>query len=155
LLGVTVGGFHGVVDVEEADLIGPGQQRGVPGQVRQQPPGHRLKLQHVPEGEGTQERSARGRGTNPAEDAVHPPVPEQPHVVDAVGAGDHPRDQRADLDRGVAPAGFGQGHVLIDQVGQPGPISQRHHRDQPDGGHQIVLIEPAGNRVRSVGESVG
>jgi len=79
-------------------------------------------------------------------------VAQQVQVIDAVGAGDHPRDQRADLDRGVAPAGFGQGHMLTDQIGQPGPISQGHHRHQPDGGHQIVLIEPAGNRVRSVGE---
>jgi len=34
----------------------------------------------------------------------------------------------------------------------PGPLRQGHHRDQPNRGHQIALIEPAGNRVRGVGE---
>ncbi len=152
LLGVAVGAFHGVVDVDEADLIGPGQQRGVPGQACQQPPRYRRQLQHVPEGEGPQERSAGGGGTDSAEEAVHAPMAQQVHVVDAVGPGDHPRHQRADLHRGVAPARLGQCHMLTDQLGQTGPISQRHHRHQAHGRHQIILIEPAGNRARSVGE---
>jgi len=74
LLGVAVGRFHGVVDVEEADRISPDQQRGVSGQIGQQPPRHRLKLQHVPKSKGAQERSAGRGGSRPTEDAVHPPV---------------------------------------------------------------------------------
>jgi len=66
-----------------------------------------------------------------------------------------PATSARDLQLSVAPAGFGQAHVLTDQIGQPGPISQRHHRHKHHGGHQIVLIKTAGNRVRSVGESVG
>jgi hypothetical protein len=79
-------------------------------------------------------------------------VAQQAHVVDAVRPGDHRLDERADLDRGVAPAGFGQGHMLTDQLEQTSPISQGHHLDQTRSRHHIVFIEPAGNRARGVGE---
>jgi len=62
-------------------------------------------------------------------------VAQQAHVINAVRPGDHPRDERTDLDRGVGPAGFGQRHMLTDQVGQTGTLRQGHHRHQAHGRH--------------------
>jgi hypothetical protein len=56
LLGVAVGLAHGVVDVDVGQPFGAGQQRGVPGQVDQQPRRDRVELADMAERERAQER---------------------------------------------------------------------------------------------------
>jgi hypothetical protein len=76
-------------------------QRGESGQRDQEPGGDRVKLADVAEGEGPQKRP-QGRGRVPtSEQPDHPAVPQQRHVIDRVGAGDHPTDQRGDLEARV------------------------------------------------------
>ena len=47
-------------------------------------------------------------------------MPQQRHVVDGVGTGDHPRDQARDLQFRVDPAGRLDPHVLGDQLLETG-----------------------------------
>ena len=93
------------------------------------------------EGERAQERPQRGRGPHPGEQPAHPAVPQQAHVVDRVGPGDHPRDQARDLQMGVGPTRRADPHVLGDQPLQPGPLSQPQHRRQPGARHQVRIVE--------------
>ena len=48
-------------------------------------------------GERTQKRPQRRGCPHPLEQPLHPAVPQQVHVIDAVRTGDHPRDQRRHL----------------------------------------------------------
>ena len=57
----------------------------------------RRRTADVTEGEGPEERTQGRGGVGACEDPAHPAVAQQRHVVDGVGAGDHPRDQRGDL----------------------------------------------------------
>jgi hypothetical protein len=86
-------------------------------------------------------RAQRGRGPDPAEQDVHRPVPQQVHVIDAVRAADHPRDQAGNLQVGVDPARAAGPDVLRDQLGEAGPLRQRHHRDQAGPRHEIRVIK--------------
>ena len=67
---------------------------------------------------------------------------QQVHVVNAVGAGDHPRDQRDDLRRGVRTALGCDPDPLGDQPAQPASGRGRQHRRQPGARHKIRIIEP-------------
>src|SRR5674476_1414693 len=62
LLGVAVGGFDGVIDVDVDALVGAGQDLGILGQVHQDPGGHGVYLADVAKGERPQERAQRGGG---------------------------------------------------------------------------------------------
>ena len=68
-------------------------------------------------------------------------MPQQVHVIDAVRAGRHARDQARDLQVRVDPARAAGPDVLRDQAAQPGPLRQGHHRDQPGPRHEIRVIE--------------
>ena len=92
------------VDVKEGEHVRAGQQRGAAGQLRQKLPVDLLQLQRVPPGEGAQERPQRGRRPDPAEQHPHRAVTQQAHVIDAVRARGHPRDQAPD--RGFTGAGL-------------------------------------------------
>ena len=74
------------------------------------------------EGKRPQERAQRRRGPDPGEQPTHPTVAH--HVINAVGSGDHPRDQRRDLQVRVRPTYGVQRQVLGDQVGQPSALCQ-------------------------------
>jgi hypothetical protein len=60
----------------------------------------------------------------PREQPIHPAVPQQTHVVDRVGAGDHPSDQGRHLQAGVAATRLADRHVPGDQLLQTRPLSQ-------------------------------
>jgi len=75
---------------------------------------------------------------------------QQIHVIDAVGAGDHPRDQRDDLRRGVRAALRRDPNPLGDQPREPTPGRQRQHRRQPGARHEIRIIEPHRHRAVSM-----
>jgi NAD(P)-dependent dehydrogenase (short-subunit alcohol dehydrogenase family) len=82
-------------------------------------------------------RPERGQGAHPAEQHVHRAVPQQAHVVDAVRAGRHARDQAADLQRRVHPALAARPDVLREQFRQAGPLREPHHRHQAAVRHEI------------------
>jgi hypothetical protein len=65
LLGVAVHAAVGGVDVDEHDLLGPGQQRGVPGKAGQELPVHTVQLAVVAVGEGAQEGAQGGGARTP------------------------------------------------------------------------------------------
>jgi len=78
---------------------------------------------------------------NRLEDPAHPAVPQDGHVVDAVRARDHPRDQRGDLQTGVRALVRGYRQEPICQLLQTDPVGQRNHRDQPGRGQQVRFVE--------------
>ena len=133
------------VDVDERESVRAGQQRRLPGQLRQELPARLLQLGDVSPGIGAQVRAERGRGADPAEQGPHRAVPQHVHVIDAVRAGGHPGDQARDLQVRVHPAVPARPDVLRDQVRQAGPLRQRHHRHQAGVRHEIRVIE---RRVR-------
>ena len=86
-------------------------------------------------------RAQRGRRADPAEQHIHRAVPQQVHVIDAVRPADHPGDQAGNLQLGVDPARAAGPDLLRDQLGEPGPLGQRHDRDQPGPRHEIRVIK--------------
>ena len=96
--------------------------------------------------ERTQRRGCVGAGEDPA----HPAVAEKSHVVDAVRAGNHPRDQGSDLQPGVGTLVCRDAEMRIGQLVQPGRTRQRKHRNQPDGRHEVRVVEHRRGRPRSV-----
>ena len=64
-------------------------------------------------------RAERGRGADPAEQGAHRAVPQHVHVIDAVRARRHARDQGRHLQARVHPALAGRADVLRDQLGRP------------------------------------
>jgi len=148
LLGVAVGLADGVVDVHVGHPVRvarPGQQpRRHAGQPGQGPGGNRVELAHVPEPERAQERAQRRRRPPPVEDLDHSAVPQHVQIVDGVRAGEHPRDHARRLGRGV---GRGHAQPLLQQVVQPGPFGQPHHRHQTRRPDQVRVIENRGHLV--------
>ncbi len=142
---MAVDAFLHRVDINERQHVLAGQHRGPAGQLRQEQPLGLLRLPDIPPGEGAQERAQRGRRADPAEQAGHRAVAQQVHVIDAAGAGGHPRDQAADLQRRADPALAGGIDVPRDQLAEPGALGQRHDRDQPGMRHEIRVIK---GRVR-------
>ena len=117
---------------------------GVGLQPRQQAGRDGVELADMAEGEFPQERPQRRGRIRAVEDRAHRAVPQQGHVVDAVGAGDHPRDQRGYLHPGVGALVGGHAQVLVGQRRQAALLGQRHDRDQtrrttPDSGHRTPL----------------
>jgi site-specific DNA recombinase len=101
-------------------------------------------------GELTQERAQRRRRICRVEDPAHPTVAQQRHVLDAVGAGHHPRHQRGHLQPGIrTPIGRNR-QPLLGQRAKPRALRQREHRHQPSGRHQIRLIEHRRHRTSRV-----
>jgi hypothetical protein len=82
-------------------------------------------------------RAQRGRGADPAEQGAHSAVPQQAHVIDAVRAGRHARDQARDFQARVHPALAAGADVLRDQVAQAGALREGHHRDQAGVRHEV------------------
>jgi hypothetical protein len=147
-LGVAVGRLHRVVDVHVGQRVRPGQQRGVAAQVDHQSGGDRVELPDMTEGERTQERPQRGRRPDAGEQPVHRAVPQHRHVLDAVGAGDHARDQRRDLQSSVAAAGLVDPDVLTGQVLQAGSFRDLQHGRQAGARHEVGVIEHCPEAVR-------
>ena len=103
--------------------------------------------------ETPQERPQRRGCPHPGEQPVHPAVTQQVHVLDAVRAGDHPRDQGRHLQLRVRPALRAHPHVLGDQLVQTAPPGQGQSRRQPRARHKIRVIEPRGNLRGGVRDS--
>ncbi len=102
------------------------------------------------EGERAKERTQRRGCVDAGEDAAHSAVAQQCHVVDAVGAGNHPRDERGHLQPGVGPLVGRDRQVLLGQLGEPGGPGQREDRDQAGRRHEIRIIEHCRGRARRV-----
>ena len=107
------------VDVDERQGVRAGQQRRLPGQLREELPARLLQLADVPPGIGAQVRTERGRGADPAEQPVHRAVPQHVHVIDRIRARGHPGDQARDLQMRVDAALAARRDVLRDQVARP------------------------------------
>ena len=129
------------------------EQPGQAGQRDQEPGCDRVELADVTEGERPQERAQRRRGIGPGEDPAHPAVPQHGHVLDRVRTGDHPADQRGDLQPCIRTLVGRDRQVLISQVPQPRGLSQREHRNQTAGRHEIRIIERHRRPTKGVRES--
>jgi hypothetical protein len=103
LLGVPVDPLLHRVDVDERQHFPAGQQRRLPRQARQEPPARLLQLGDVPPGVRAQMRAERGRRPDPAEQRAHRAVPQHVHVIDAVRARGHARDQGRHLQCALTP----------------------------------------------------
>ncbi len=98
----------------------------------------------MPEPERAQERAQRRRRPHPVEDLDHSAVPQHVQIVDGVRAGEHPRDHARRLGCGV---GRGHAQPLLEQVVQPGPFGQPHHRHETRRPDQVRVIENRGHLV--------
>ena len=107
------------VDIDEREGFRAGQQRRLPGQLREELPARFLQLADVPPGIGAQVRTERRRGADPAEQPVHRAVPQHVHVIDRIRARGHPSDQARDLQMRVDAALAARPDVLRDQVARP------------------------------------
>ena len=125
----------------KARVSGAGQQRRLPGEVRQELPVGLVQLADVSPGEGAQERAERGRGADPAEQRAHRAVPQQAHVVDRVGARGHAGGQAGDLQARVRAAVAAGADVRRGQVVQPGALGEGDQRDQAGVRHEIRVVE--------------
>ena len=131
----------GVVDIDHDRAVDPRHHRRVAGQPDQQTRGHDVELADMTEGEFPQERpQCRGR-IRAIEHGTHRAVPQQRHVIDAVGPGDHARYQAAHFRPGMGALVGRHAEMLIGQPGQPALLGQGSHRDQPRARHQIGIIE--------------
>lgn len=74
-------------------------------------------------------------------------MPQQPHVVDGIGAGDHPRDQRQDLQVSVPATGLVDPNVLTDQALKTGPFGELQDRCQTRARHEVQIIERGGDAM--------
>jgi hypothetical protein len=91
LLGVPVGLAHGVVDVDDHELVGAGPYRHRAGQCGQQPGGDRVELADMAEGEQPQEAAQRRRARMPMNSRGMPPwrsrstssIESAPHTIPA------------------------------------------------------------------------
>jgi hypothetical protein len=113
---VTVDLDDRVVDIDHdrpEGIVEPGDQRRPRGQPGQEAGGDRIQLADMAEGERTQERAQRRGRIGVGENTAHATVPQQRHVLDAVRAGRHPRDQRSDLQPGVGSLVGGHTQMLI------------------------------------------
>jgi len=129
------------VDVEEYELAGAGQQVGSGGDADQQLTVDRAELAHVAVAKRAQERSERGGRTDPVERQRHSAVAEQVHVVDAVGAGDHPGQQCRNLDCRVRTGYVFDVEFLVDEVVEMKPIGELGQARQASARHEIRVVE--------------
>ena len=129
------------VDVQEGQHVRAGQQRRADGQLRQELPVHLLHLQHVPPGEGAQERPKRGRRADTAKQRGHGAVAQQIHVLDVARPGGHPGHQAGHLHLRVHPARPAEPDMLPHQAAQARPLGEGHHRDQARLRHQMRVIK--------------
>jgi len=152
LLLVSVDLLDGVVDPGQGVVVDPGHDRGDRADVDQPPPGHDVELADVTEREGPQERSQRRWRVRSREQLLQPAVAQQKHVVDRVSAGEHPRDQRGDLQPRVRPEIARQRQPRISQVTKARPDRQRHRWDQTRGRHQVRIVEGRGQPAGAMEE---
>lgn len=138
----------GVVDINHhrSARADPAKQIGVLGEVEQEPRSDGVGLAHVPEGELPKEGAQRRRGIGAVEDLAHRPVAQQCHIVNAVRAGGHARDQAGQLQPRVGALVGGYAQVFIAQLAQARLLGQGHQRDQTRARHEIRLIEPRRRR---------
>jgi hypothetical protein len=148
-----VGLAHRVVQIQEGDLVGAGQQRSAPDQRCQERCGDAVELADVTEGEGAQERAQRRGRADPGEQPAHAAVPQQVHVLDRVRAGDHPGHKCRHLQRRVYRAGGLERELLGDQVTEPALLRERDDRGQAADRHEIRIIERRRQRRRTVRQS--
>ena len=118
-----------------------GQQRRLPGQLRQELPACLLQLGDVSPGVRAKVGAERGRGADTAEQGIHRAVPQQVHVIDAVRAGRHARDQAGNLQVRVHPHSPAGRTCSATRLRQPGALRQGHHRHQARVRHQIRVVE--------------
>jgi hypothetical protein len=141
LLGIAVHLDDRVVHVDPHRAGQARQHAAAADQADQEPRRDPIELPDVPEAELPQERPQRRGGIGPVEHLAHRAVPQQRHVVDRVGTGDHPGDQRGHLPAGVRALVRRHRQQLIGQRIQPGVSRQAHQRNQSGGRHQIRLVE--------------
>jgi hypothetical protein len=101
------------------------------------------------EGERAKKRPERRRCPHPGKQPAHPAVTQQRHVIDRIGAGDHPRDQAADLHIGVDTDRLIHPHMRRHQRMEIRSLGERQHRRKPGTGHEIRVIENRTDSMRN------
>jgi hypothetical protein len=71
-------------------------------------------------------------------------VPQQVHVVNRVGAGEHASNQPGHLQPGRVPRPARHRQMITGQLAQPSALRQPDHRHQPRRRRQRPIIEPRG-----------
>lgn len=141
LLTVPMHRHDRIVEVDDHPSFGSAGQRCPFGQATQESGGDRVELADMPEGERPQERAQRRRRVRAVEHRGHGAVPQQRHVVDAVGAGDHARDQCGYLPPRIGALVGRHRHVLVRQISEPVFLGQPQHRNQAGRGEEVAVIE--------------
>ena len=98
-------------------------------------------------------RAERGRGADPAEQGAHRAVPQHAHVIDAVRARRHARDQGRDLQARVLPHSPPGGRAPRQDRRQPRAPREGHHRDQAGVRHEMRVIERRAGLRQSMQQS--
>ncbi len=104
---------------------------GMCGELGQQARGDAVESPDMPEREAPQERPHRGGPPDAGEQPVPPAMPQQVHVIDGVGAGDHPGDQRRDLQVRIRAAPRRQRELRGDKLRQSAALGENDHRRKP------------------------
>jgi hypothetical protein len=141
LLGVTVGGSHRGIDVEVGDLPGIGQQRRVPGQVRDQAARRprraaaRARTESCAGTTPTSTAHTRGQTTGPCHRAAADACPRCcPRRRPSPRPTRQPSTPDARPDRSAPSTAHRPGP-------QTHPLSQRNHRNQARSRHETRLVE--------------
>ena len=96
-------------------------------------------------GELAQQLPQRRARVDPTENLLHPAGADHVQAVDAVRARNHARHDRGQLPGRVHPSrGDARGpepDPLANQLGQPSPLRESHHRSQARERHQVAIIE--------------
>ncbi len=86
-------------------------------------------------------RAERRRGADAAEQRAHRAVPQHVHVIDAVRARRHARDQGRTFRRAFTPQSPAGRTCSATSSPRPGALREGHHRDEPGVRHQMRVIE--------------
>jgi hypothetical protein len=109
------------------------------------------QLPDMTEREGPHKRAQRGRRPHPWHQFPDGALAQTLPVIDAVGAGDHPRDDGRNFRGGAEPSTAGDGEFAGDLGVQTGVAGQPHPRDQPGRADQVGFIE-AGSDARTLAQ---
>jgi hypothetical protein len=80
----------------------------------------------------------------PVNSPSHRAMPQQVHVIDRVGTGNHPCDQAWNLQVRVDATGLAQVDVVPDEPLQTRSLRELQHRCQAGARHEIRVIEHGG-----------
>ena len=140
----------GVVEVDQCQVVDPGEQRRLRGERGKEPGRDGVELTDVAEGELPQKTPERRRGVAVGEGLAHGAVAQDRHVLDRVRARAHPGDQAHRLEVGVRALVRRDRDMRRHQVQKTSGLGERDQRDQARGRDQVRVIECRTDRGRGM-----